>query len=72
MTLDEKLIAVVPSERQIAYQQTEFYAFVPSTVIGHKRIIPLGKVTTYCIRIRITDSRVAPTISFLGIYGAAE
>lgn len=30
--LDQKLIGIVPSERQIALQQTEFYAFVHFTV----------------------------------------
>ncbi|MCH5339379.1 MAG: alpha-L-fucosidase [Acetatifactor sp.] len=40
------------------------------TVIGYKRIIPLNSVTTDCVRIRITDSRTEPTVSFLGIYEA--
>lgn len=30
--LDQRLVAVVPHERQIAFQQTEFYAFVHFTV----------------------------------------
>lgn len=30
--LDRRLVAVVPSERQLAFQQTEFYAFVHFTV----------------------------------------
>lgn len=29
---DERLIAVIPSERQIRFQQLEFYAFVHFTV----------------------------------------
>lgn len=32
MTLDERLAQVVPSERQLKFQQTEFYAFVHFTV----------------------------------------
>ena len=32
ISLDKKLTAVVPSERQIEFQQTEFYAFVHFTV----------------------------------------
>lgn len=40
------------------------------TVIGYKRIIPLKKATTDCVRIRITDSRTEPTIAFLGVYEA--
>lgn len=38
-----------------------------STVIGYKRIIPLN-ITTNRIHILINDSRVAPTLSFIGIY----
>ncbi|MGN1089873.1 MAG: alpha-L-fucosidase [Huintestinicola sp.] len=38
------------------------------TVIGYKRIIPLEGVKADCIRIRITDSRTEPTLSFIGIY----
>lgn len=32
VTLDERLVQVVPTERQIAYQQTEMYAFIHYTV----------------------------------------
>ena len=32
MTLDERLVQVVPSERQLAFQQLEFYSFVHFTV----------------------------------------
>ena len=32
MTLDERLARVIPSERQIAFQQLEFYSFVHFTV----------------------------------------
>lgn len=32
MTQDERLVQVVPSPRQLAFQQTEFYAFVHFTV----------------------------------------
>ncbi len=38
------------------------------TVIGYKRIVPLNSVTTDCIKIRITDSRTEPTVSFIGVY----
>lgn len=38
------------------------------TVIGYKRIVPLGRVVTRRVRIRITDSRTEPTLAFLGIY----
>ena len=42
------------------------------TVVGHKRIVPLENITTDTIRIRITDSRREPMISFMGIYGLEE
>lgn len=38
------------------------------TVIGYKRIAPLAPLVTDKIRIRILDSRVAPTLSFIGVY----
>ena len=38
------------------------------TVIGHKRIVVLGGVTTAALRIRILDARVAPTLRFIGVY----
>ncbi|MCL2864221.1 MAG: alpha-L-fucosidase [Lachnospiraceae bacterium] len=38
------------------------------TVIGYKRIIVLSGVDTKGIRIRILDSRVAPTLSFVGVW----
>ncbi|MGN0506198.1 MAG: alpha-L-fucosidase [Lachnospiraceae bacterium] len=48
---------------------TEVYR---GTVIGYKRIVPFSKLCTKKIRIRITDSRTEPTLSFLGIYEAQE
>ena len=38
------------------------------TVVGYKRIVVMDTVKTSSVRIRILDSRMAPTISFLGIY----
>jgi alpha-L-fucosidase len=46
-------------------EYTEIYS---GTVIGFKRIVPLENVLTSSVRIRITDSRTEPTISFIGIY----
>lgn len=43
----------------------EIYA---GTVIGYKRIIPTDGVKTSQLRIRITDSRCEPTLSFVGVY----
>lgn len=39
------------------------------TVIGYKRIVPLRGVYTDSIRIRITECRREPILSFIGIYG---
>ncbi len=38
------------------------------TVIGHKRIALLDAPATAALRIRIIDSRVAPTLKFIGVY----
>ncbi|MCR4779613.1 MAG: alpha-L-fucosidase [Ruminiclostridium sp.] len=42
------------------------------TTVGYKRIVPLGGAKTDCVRVRITDSRVAPVISFIGLYRTAD
>ena len=52
-------------EARIDGKYAEIYR---GTVVGYKRIVPLKKVRTDGIRIRITDSRLEPTIAFLGIY----
>ncbi len=44
---------------------TEVYS---GTVIGYKRIVPLNNITADSVRIRITDSRTEPTLSYIGIY----
>ena len=47
----------------------EFETVYDGTVIGHKRIIPFREgLLTDSLRIVITDSRMEPTIAFLGIY----
>lgn len=38
------------------------------SVVGHKKIVPINQAQTHKVRIRILDSRVAPTLSFIGIY----
>jgi len=38
------------------------------TTVGYKKIIPIPAMITSEIRIYITDSRVAPTLSFIGVY----
>ena len=37
-------------------------------VVGHKRIVALDGTPTDGLRIRIPDARVAPTLSFIGVY----
>lgn len=44
---------------------TEIYS---GTTVGYKKIVKFSPVVTDEIRIRITDSRVCPIISFVGIY----
>ena len=52
------------------FEDGDFREIYSGTVIGFKRIVPLNGVNADRLRIRITDSRVAPTISFIGVYRA--
>lgn len=38
------------------------------TIVGYKKIVVLNEMKTETLVIEITDSRVAPTLSFIGIY----
>lgn len=38
------------------------------TIVGYKKIIPLNGMETARIRIQIEESRVCPTLSFIGVY----
>lgn len=51
-----------------AEQNGKYITLYKGTVVGYKRIIPIEPVETDKIRICIIDARVAPTLSFLGIY----
>lgn len=51
-----------------AEQNGKYITLYNGTVVGYKRIIPIEPVETDKIRICIIDARVAPTLSFLGIY----
>jgi alpha-L-fucosidase len=44
--------------------------FACGTTIGYKRLLRFPDVTTSRVRIRILDSRVCPTLSNFGLYGA--
>ena len=44
---------------------TEVY---DGTVIGYKRIVKLSEKEIAGLKIEITDARVAPAISFVGVY----
>lgn len=52
-----------------ALQDGEFWTVYEGTVVGYKKIIPIDAINTSEIRIRIMDARVAPTLSFVGVYG---
>jgi len=54
---------VIEAEKEGAF--AEVYQ---GTVIGYKRIVPLERLVTKCIRIRICDSRTEPTLAFVGVY----
>lgn len=47
----------------------DFQTVYEGTVVGYKKIIPIDAIDTSEIRIRILDARVAPTLSFVGVYG---
>lgn len=53
-------------ESELNGSKKEIYS---GTVVGYKKIIPLENVYAEKIYIKITDSRVAPTLSFIGVYG---
>lgn len=42
--------------------------YYKGTTIGYKRIVDLQGIQTDCLTIAIEDSRVAPVISFIGVY----
>ena len=42
--------------------------YYKGTTIGYKRIVDLQGIQTDCLAIAIEDSRVAPVISFIGVY----
>ena len=78
---NEKIGYVVIKENILMSQRIERFAVdvwenggyhevYSGTTVGYKRIIPLNNIETDNVRIRILDSRVAPTVSFIGVYRA--
>ena len=49
-------------------QEGEYTTVYEGTVVGYKRIVQLNSIETTKVRIEILDARVAPTMSFIGIY----
>lgn len=49
-------------------QEGEYTTVYEGTVVGYKRIVQLDSIETTKVRIEILDARVAPTMSFIGIY----
>ena len=78
----EKLGYIVIKENILKSQRVERFAIdigengkfseiYSGTTIGYKRIVPMNGMKTDCVRIRITDSRIAPVLSFIGVYRMA-
>lgn len=54
---------------RVCYSENgEMKEYCEGTTIGYKRIIDLQGIQTDCLAIVIEDSRVAPVISFTGVY----
>lgn len=52
-----------------AWKDDHWEQAAEGTVIGYKRIVVLDEGAACALRIRILDSRVAPTLKFIGVYG---
>jgi alpha-L-fucosidase len=53
-----------------AWQGGRWAEFARGTTVGYKRLLRFDDVTTSKVRVRVLDSRVAPTLSGLGLYDA--
>ena len=49
----------------------EFREVYRGTVVGYKRIVPLGGIETTALRVRILDSRTEPTLAYFAVYEQA-
>ncbi len=52
----------------LAKQGEDFQKIYKGTVVGYKKIAALNPIRTKELIIEITDSRIAPTLSFIGVY----
>ena len=79
----EKLGYLVIKENILMSQRIESFAvdiageggfreIYRGTTVGYKRIVPLKGAETDSLRIRITDSRCCPAVSFVGVYRAVQ
>lgn len=74
IVLKENILKSQRIERFEVYAKTEaknesdYEKLYEGTVVGYKKIIPLHKTQSSEIVIKITDSRVCPTLSFVGVY----
>ena len=66
ITLDK--LSLLDKSDYIVIRDGKKEKIVDATTIGYKKIIDLQGVETDAIEIRIEDSRVAPVISFVGVY----
>ncbi len=71
----ERLSYLVLKENILLSQRIESFEVyadgVPiysGTVVGYKRIVRLGGAEAKLLTVKITDSRVSPTLSFIGVY----
>ncbi len=51
-----------------AYVNGEYSEIYTGTVVGYKKIARFAPILTDKIRIRITKSRISPTLAFIGVY----
>lgn len=70
LVLKENIMCSQRIERYIVEmeQDGEYKTVYEGTVVGYKRIVRFECIQTDKLRIQILDARVAPTLSFVGVY----
>ena len=71
MVLKENILLSQRVETFKVYEKAkdeDYKEVYDGTVIGYKRIVVLSGKEITGIKIEITDSRIAPAISFVGVY----